>query len=253
MSSGPDLFVICKSCGSEVSPYITECPYCGTRLRKRATLDLPKRKASGARRAAPRAPRLGRLRPGEIPGIRADRSPVATIGVVVLSAIVTLVAATGLVSLFDLQVLGTPEQEPWRLVTATFAFGNTWYQFGCLVAIAIFGTALERQHGPVPVVLVVLLAGAAGLAAAAWLANDPGPLNGGNAAALGLLAAWAVPHLLARRRGQDTEGDLLGAFVLFALLVLFPVAAVEASLVAGLVGALVGALAGLARAPRAAL
>src|SRR3712207_6963529 len=36
MASGPDLFVVCKSCGSEVSPYITECPYCGTRLRKRA-------------------------------------------------------------------------------------------------------------------------------------------------------------------------------------------------------------------------
>jgi len=32
----PDLFVVCKKCGSEVSPYITECPYCGNRLRKRA-------------------------------------------------------------------------------------------------------------------------------------------------------------------------------------------------------------------------
>ena len=35
-TGGPDLFVICKNCGSEVSPYITECPYCGNRLRKRA-------------------------------------------------------------------------------------------------------------------------------------------------------------------------------------------------------------------------
>src|SRR5688500_19231769 len=32
----PELSVACKSCGSEVSPYVTECPYCGTRLRKRA-------------------------------------------------------------------------------------------------------------------------------------------------------------------------------------------------------------------------
>ena len=31
-----DLNVVCKNCGSEVSPYITECPYCGQRLRKRA-------------------------------------------------------------------------------------------------------------------------------------------------------------------------------------------------------------------------
>ncbi|MBA3747770.1 MAG: hypothetical protein H0W96_09830, partial [Solirubrobacterales bacterium] len=34
--SQPDLFVVCKNCQAEVSPYITECPYCGTRLRKRA-------------------------------------------------------------------------------------------------------------------------------------------------------------------------------------------------------------------------
>ena len=34
--AGPELSVVCKSCGSEVSPYVTECPYCGTRLRKRA-------------------------------------------------------------------------------------------------------------------------------------------------------------------------------------------------------------------------
>src|SRR5438874_2651464 len=36
MSSSADLFVVCKQCGSEVSPYITECPYCGHRLRRRA-------------------------------------------------------------------------------------------------------------------------------------------------------------------------------------------------------------------------
>ena len=36
MARSPELSVVCKSCGSEVSPYVTECPYCGTRLRKRA-------------------------------------------------------------------------------------------------------------------------------------------------------------------------------------------------------------------------
>ena len=40
--SSPDLFVVCKNCQAEVSPYITECPYCGTRLRKRAPkIDRP--------------------------------------------------------------------------------------------------------------------------------------------------------------------------------------------------------------------
>ena len=34
--SAPELSVVCRNCGSEVSPYVTECPYCGQRLRKRA-------------------------------------------------------------------------------------------------------------------------------------------------------------------------------------------------------------------------
>ena len=38
-----ELFVICPNCGSEASPYVTECPYCGNRLRKRAP-DLRKLK-----------------------------------------------------------------------------------------------------------------------------------------------------------------------------------------------------------------
>ena len=62
MAQMPDLNVVCKNCGNEVSPYITECPYCGNRLRKRApkierdgTVSEP-RKARKARK--PSAPRL---------------------------------------------------------------------------------------------------------------------------------------------------------------------------------------------------
>ena len=51
MSSGPDLYLVCKSCGAEVSPYITECPYCGTRIQKRA----PKLDRGGVPKAAKRA------------------------------------------------------------------------------------------------------------------------------------------------------------------------------------------------------
>src|ERR687886_2144841 len=93
MSSGPDLFVICKSCGSEVSPYVTECPYCGTRLRKRA----PKLDRGGVPKPPrqSRRPSLGRLRPGEIPGIRVDRRPYGTIALVLASVVVTLGARIG--------------------------------------------------------------------------------------------------------------------------------------------------------------
>src|ERR687890_2594736 len=94
MASGPDLFVVCKSCGSEVSPYITECPYCGTRLRKRA----PKLDRGGVPKA-PRQPRkmpsLGRLRPGEIPGIRADRRPYGTLALVLAALLVSIGAPPG--------------------------------------------------------------------------------------------------------------------------------------------------------------
>jgi len=65
MAQMPDLNVVCKNCGNEVSPYITECPYCGNRLRKRApkierdgTVSEP-RKARKARK--PSAPRLSRF------------------------------------------------------------------------------------------------------------------------------------------------------------------------------------------------
>src|ERR1700755_1707184 len=77
MSSGPDLSLVFKSCCAEVSPYITECPYCGARVQKRA----PKLDRGGVPRVGRRArsrPQLPRLKPGEIPGIRADRRPWAT-------------------------------------------------------------------------------------------------------------------------------------------------------------------------------
>ena len=51
------------------------------------------------------------------------------------------------------------------------------YQFVALVAVGIFGTLLERRFGPVPVVLVFVLAGAAG-AALAVTARVPPLLDG---------------------------------------------------------------------------
>ena len=67
MPPAPDLFVVCKSCGSEVSSYVTECPYCGTRLRKRAPkLDAPELTERAAQ--APAAAAAEAARPGRSPG-----------------------------------------------------------------------------------------------------------------------------------------------------------------------------------------
>ena len=67
-----------------MSPYITECPYCGNRLRRRAP-KLPREGEGRTGLRASGAPSLGRLRRGEIPGIRPESRPYTTIGVVALT------------------------------------------------------------------------------------------------------------------------------------------------------------------------
>jgi membrane associated rhomboid family serine protease len=242
---GPDLFVICKNCSSEVSPYITECPYCGARLRKRA----PKIERGTGEPKVPRVrrppkPSLGRLKAGEIPGIRGDETkrPVVTIALVLLSAFGFMSLAFVARSDVALFVL---DGDPWRYVTAAFVYGNGWYQFAALLAIGLFGWRLELRHGPVLVALLFAVCGVGGLAAAT-AAEEQFFVLGANGAALGLLAAWAVPILIARRRGDDDDdADLIGAGVIFLVNVLMPVAVPVASAVAGAAGMVAGILAGL--------
>ena len=244
MASGPDLFVVCKKCGSEVSPYITECPYCGTRLRKRA----PKIERGGVGRE-PKPPRrrrtLPRLKPGEIPGIRAERRPYATITIVLASIIVTLGSRAGLWDVSNLLLWGDTTDEYYRTVTTLFFYGHTGYEVMALGAIFLFGWLLERRHGFWAPLLVFLIGGAAGnfLAIAG---DDVGLFTaGGNGAALALLAAWAMRDVLGRRRGIEDDSDLLGALAIAAVLILLPLASVEASALAGLGGGITGVILGL--------
>jgi membrane associated rhomboid family serine protease len=247
----PDLFVVCKNCGSEVSPYVTECPYCGQRVRKRAPkLDRGTGEEQAARKKG--RTRLPRLRPDEIEGIAPDTRPYATLALIALSLLVTLAVSTGELGLRDVGGIVVPlDQQPWRFAAAPFVYDGLGYQFVALVAIAIFGSPLERRFGPVPVVVVFLLAGAAGCALAVGLDVRPPfsnapiyPVLGGNGAALGLLTAWYVDDRRAGRRGQDRESDLIGVYVIGAVLVLLSLAVVEANIAAAVGGAAVGALLG---------
>jgi hypothetical protein len=68
---------------------------------------------------------------------------------------------------------------------------------------------------------------------------------GGNGAALGMLCAWVVPDLVARTRGEEYEGDLLGVAIFAAVLLLMPLATTEASAIAGFAGGAIGMLGGL--------
>jgi membrane associated rhomboid family serine protease len=249
-SGGPDLFVICKHCGSEVSPYITECPYCGSRLRKRAPkLDRDGRLRERSSRRRPPTPSLGPLRRGEIPGIRVDARPYATIALVVASLVLLVLHTAGLFALSDVMVLGRPGGEWWRVATAPFVYDNSGYAFVALFAIAIFGWLVERRHGPLAVLLLFAAGGMGGMAVTAALASFPFAL-GGNGAALALLVAWAMPDLLAMRRGRGIDGDLLGAATFGIVLLLLPVAVDTADALAGATGVISGGALGypLARA-----
>lgn len=243
-TGGPDLFVICKSCGAEVSPYITECPYCGNRLRKRAPKLDREGRVTERKRARPPTPSLPRLRRGEMPGIRPDSRPYATILLVVVGLVGCLLWRTDLVSLDQLAVVGKPGNQWWRLLTAPFTYNNTGFAFACLLAIALYGWLLERRHGPIPVLALFAIGGVGGIAATAAAYPFPVVL-GGNGAALALLVAWVIPDLLELRSGTDVEGDLIGTAAIAAVVALMPLAVKDASWIAGGVGVLAGIALGL--------
>jgi membrane associated rhomboid family serine protease len=243
--SQPDLFVVCKNCGSEVSPYVTECPYCGQRVRKRA----PKIE----RDSEPKAPKrqrktrsLPKLRRGEIPGIAPDVRPYATIGLILVSLAVTVVWSTGKVSLIDLgAIYGPIHGDWWRVIAAPFVHNNAGYQFVALTAVGIFGTALERRFGWYAVLALFLTAGAAG--SALGVAAQTWPTLGANGAALGLLTAWYVEYRLTR---NDDDADMIGLVVFAAVLVGLSLAWQPASIAAAAGGAAIGAIGGFALAQR---
>jgi membrane associated rhomboid family serine protease len=244
-TGGPDLFVICKSCGSEVSPYITECPYCGSRLRKRAPkLDRDGRVAEKRRRKRPPTPTLPRLRPGEIPGIRAESRPYVTIALVIAGLAGCLLWRTSLLTLDQVAVVGKPGADWWRVVTATFTYDNTGYAFATLFTIALYGWLLERRHGPATVLLLFVIGGIGGVAATAAAYPIPFVL-GANGGALALLVTWWIPDLLALRAGEEIDGDMLGTAALGVVVALMPLVVKEASWVADGVGMLTGLLLGL--------
>ena len=258
MSSGADLFVVCKQCGSEVSPYITECPYCGHRLRRRApklprehvlnrtprgVLRRPRWLTLRSRRRSVTVSRRRLARWGEG---RAIAPPYATIALVAISCGVWVAWRGGYVGLDKLVVAGPLHGDWWKLFSTQFTYNNGWYAFAALLIVAIFGWLLERRFGML-VVLALFLGAGVGGALVASAVYSQAIVIGGNAAALALLAAWAVPDMRAARAGGYYEGDLLGAGALAAVLLAIPFAVPRPapSWLAGVTGAAIGLLVGL--------
>jgi hypothetical protein len=247
MPSGADLFVVCKKCGSEVSPYITECPYCGHRLRRRAP-KLPRDRLGNPRRGLFRRASLGRLRSGEIVGVRVDTPPYATLALVIASCGVWIAMQGGYLNVAKLVILGPLHGDWWRLLSSQFVyfggFSSGLCMFATLLAVAIFGGLMERRHGPLVMLGLFFLAGATGDLAAEALYAFP-LISGANAGALALLAGWAAPNLAAARAGDYYEADLLGAGAVAVVLLVMPFARPEVSWLAGVTGGALGLVLGL--------
>jgi membrane associated rhomboid family serine protease len=245
--SAPELSVVCKSCGSEVSPYVTECPYCGTRLRKRA----PKLERVGDEvrlhedRRARRRRKAAERRSGRV-SIDLSAKPYATLVVLAASALVLIVHLASSLTLSDLGAIAGPVgSDWWRYFAAPFVYDNVGYLFACGLAIAIFMPAVERRIGTIPVALLAIGCGALGMLAADGLDSvfgDGIPVAaGGNGIALGMLAAWFVLRNAERRADPTEEYDQIAVGVAAAVLLLLPLVDDYASVWAGLAGAAVGA------------
>ena len=247
--SAPELSVVCKSCGSEVSPYVTECPYCGARLRKRA----PKLQRRGENLEARTPRRRRRLRFGRssIEALDTGR-PFATIAVIAASAVMVLVQRASDKPLVDLGAIGGPVgSDWWRYLTAPFVYLDIGYLFVIGVALVLFATGLERRLGSIPTLLLLVACGALGMLAADGVKSASGDLlfaSGGNGVALGALAAWFALRYSETRNAIDEDFDWIGVAVAAAVLLLLPAFESEADVFAGLGGALVGGLAGFAAA-----
>jgi membrane associated rhomboid family serine protease len=245
--SETELSVICKNCGSEVSPYVTECPYCGARLRKRA----PKleRRGDGLEPKPRRGPasRFFRVR---LRAPAASRRPYATLAAIGGSAVLLLVEQASGASLASLGALTVPlHGQWWRFLTAPFAYADVGYLFVVAVGLAIFGVGVERRLGSPATALLLLACGSLGMLVASGIADAQGEIAvvaGGNGMALGAVAAWFAMRRAETHHAVDQDYDPIGVAVAAAVLLALPIFESTANVFAGLVGGAVGALAGLA-------
>ncbi len=245
--SETELSVICKNCGSEVSPYVTECPYCGARLRKRA----PKleRRGDGLEPKPRRRPASRFLRI-KLRGRTVAHRPYATAAAIGASAVMLLVEQASGASLATLGGLTVPlHGEWWRFLTAPFAYADVGYLFVVAIGLAIFGLGVERRLGSIPTGLLLLACGALGMLAASGIASSQGEIvviAGGNGMALGMVAAWFAIRRAEAHHAIDQDYDPIGVAVAAAVLLALPIFESTANVFAGLVGGAVGGLAGLA-------
>ena len=204
---------------------MTECPYCGTRLRKRAPKlervgDEVRVREDRARSPPPqgrRAPQRGS--PTRVASQDLALRPMATIAVLACLGD----RARGRARLephrsIDLgAIVGPVGDEWWRYFAAPFVYDDVGYLFACGLAIAIFLPAIERRVGTVASLLLVLGCGALGMLAAegstrpsATGSRSPPAATGSPSASL---CAWLVMRDAERRADPTDEYDQVAVAV----------------------------------------
>ena len=239
-----------------MSPYVTECPYCGTRLRRRApklerqgdelrvreSLRARRRRIIRERRARRSRPRLA---------IAADR-PYVTIAAIMAPAVLVVVQRAGGYSWSQLGGIDYPALTgAWRYLAAPFVYDHLGYLFVVGFAIAIFGPGLERRLGAPLTLLLYLACGALGMLAAVGidmvLSDGSIVAAGGNGIALGAIAAWAILRRAESIRDPGESLDQIAVVVAACVVLLLPVfedlAAPWAGVTGGVVGLVFGAVA----------
>jgi membrane associated rhomboid family serine protease len=259
--STPELSVVCRSCGEEVSPYVTECPYCGARLRRRAPKlergegdELRVRESLRARRKRiVRERRAGRGRTRSL--ALATERPYATIGAILAPAVLVVVLKAGGYFATDLGAISYPANrllpgsaDAWHYLVAPFVYDQIGYLFVVGVALALFGSGVERRIGTVATALLYIACGSLGMLAAVGIDRALGDgvilAAGGNGIALGAIGAWTMLRRAEHRDNPGEDFDQIGIVVAASVVLLLPVFEDLAAPWAGVVGGAVGLLAG---------
>ena len=126
--------------------------------------------------------------------------PVATISILVISAILTSLQLLYpmLLPALDRNVGALRAGQWWRLVTPRFVNPEIWTQYVLLVILALVGPAVERRHGGLRWLMLWLAAGIVGeVVSFAWQPQGAGASLG----ICGLMGAW----LMLMVRGENTK------------------------------------------------
>lgn len=247
-----ELFVICNNCSSEVSPYVTECPYCGTRLRKRAP-DIKKAKKREAKqdkrdekRAAKQREKIrAQYEGGAGAYLYSPAQPRATIALILVAVIASLIARSGFSSLSEfmteqLTYYRGGGADVWTLLTAPFLQYWFGYGFVCLGVFAMFGSGIERRFGWWAAVLVWLIGGAFGILAESLIVSFPSTFGAYGAAACAFVA-WVIVVV---QQEDLRDKDTLGLAAVAAVLCALPIATEAASVWTLVGGVIAGGICG---------